>query len=125
MASYKYLAVNLEIFHRLESNPNTHKNLKVYKGNIAMFVAQGEGAAVCPQYRAETVRQVRAGSVPGNGQWAAEQTQVLGQTHREGPRLLQEDARLGVGWPGYIAAEDSHTEERRTSQIFQLLDEDR
>ena len=68
MASYKYLAVNLEIFHRLESNPNTHKNLKVFKGNIAMFVAQGERAAVCPQYRAETVRQVRAGSLPGHGQ---------------------------------------------------------
>ena len=89
MASYKYLAVNLEIFHRLESNPNTHKNSpKVYKGNIAMFVAQGEGAPVCPQHRAETVRQVRAGSVPGNRQWAAEQTQVLGQTHWEGPGLL-------------------------------------
>ena len=70
MASYKYLAVNLEIFHRLESNPNTHKHSpKVYKGNIAMFVGlQGEGAAVCPQHRAETVRQVRAGSLPGNGE---------------------------------------------------------
>ena len=69
MASYKYLAVNLEIFHRLESNPNTHKNSpKVYKGNIAMFVAQGAGTPVCPQHRAETVRQVRAGTVPGNRQ---------------------------------------------------------
>ena len=68
--------------------------LKFTRENIAIFVAQGAGAAVCPQYRTETVRQVRAGSVPGNSQRAAEQTKVLGQTHREGPRLLQEDARL-------------------------------
>ena len=98
MASYKYLAVNLEIFHRLESNPNTHKNSpKVYKGNIAMFVAQGERNVVSPQHRPETVRQVRAGPVSGDRQRAAEQTQVLGQAHGEGEGLLQEDARLGVG----------------------------
>ena len=45
MASYKYLAVNLEIFHRLESNPNTHKNsAKSLQGKYCNVCCSGWGS---------------------------------------------------------------------------------
>ena len=55
---------------------------------------QSSGVALSPQHRAEAFRQVRAWPEPGHSLRAALQAQVLGQAHREGPRQLQEDARL-------------------------------
>ena len=90
-----------------------------------MFCVQGARDVVHTQHRPETVRQVRAGPVPGDRQRAAEQTQVLGQAHGEGEGLLQEDARLGVGRSGHTPPQDSDTKERRAPQIFQQLHEAR
>ena len=60
----------------------------------AQRLSPSAGAALCPQHRAEAVRQVRAGPEPGHRLRAPLQAQVLGQAHREGPGQLQEDARL-------------------------------
>ena len=86
-----------------------------------MFCVQGARDVVHTQHRPETVRQVRAGPVPGDRQRAAEQTQVLGQAHGEGEGLLQEDARLVLRRQCHHAAQVTHTEERRTCQADVLL----
>ena len=44
--------------------------------------------------------QVRSGPEPGHGVGVVVEAEVLGQVDREGERLLSQDARLGLGWPG-------------------------
>ena len=85
MGLYKYLGINpeeLSLWLRLIIN--------------RQICVKGPRAALCPQHRPETVRQVCAGSEPGHGVRASLQAQVLGQADREGPGQLQEDARLGL-----------------------------
>ena len=50
---------------------------------------QGERAAVGAQHWSAAVREVRAGPLPGNCQRAPLKTKIMGQTHREGQRLVQ------------------------------------
>ena len=84
MGLHKYLGVNLRQI--------SHSWLKHIIYLRKCF--QSAWASLCPQHRAEAVRQVRAGPEPGHRLRAPLQAQVLGQAHREGPGQLQEDARL-------------------------------
>lgn len=72
----------------------------------------GPGAPLHPQRRPAALRQVRPGPLAGHRLRAPLQAQALGQAHRERPRQLPQDARLGLRRERRPAPQVPHPEKR-------------
>lgn len=83
----------------------------------AAHSAEGARTAVHPQRGPEVVRQVRAGTVAGDGVGVAFQAEAVGQADGEGQGQLQEDARVGVRRERGTASQVAHSKERSVTSL--------
>lgn len=73
-----------------------HRQIRQHQLGHAAHKPESARAAVGAQHWPETVRQVRVGAVAGHGVGTAVEAEAVGQADGEGPRLVPQDARVGL-----------------------------
>lgn len=86
-----------------------HGQVRELEPGHAAHKPAGARAAVGAQHRSETVREVRARALAGDGVRAALEAEALGQVDRERPGFVQKDARVGVRRGGHHVTEVAYS----------------
>lgn len=76
--------------------PLQHGQVREQQPGHAAHLAARARAALRPQHRAATVREVRARPLARDRLRTPLEAEALGQAHGEGSRFLPQDARMGV-----------------------------